>query len=128
MRFSFACALTFALGVSAGVQAQELVSLSGAQDAAIQAVVSSRLRVPESAQFRDVVAATDPSISGMIWVCGMVAGRNSFGAVADFTPFMGSLVTERSGQEQFVLIALAGPQADEQERVLSTCLARMPNR
>lgn len=128
MRFALACAMTFGLGVSTGAHAQELVVLSGDQDAAIHAVVSSRLREPESAQLRDVVAATDPSIAGMIWVCGMVAGRNGFGGVSDFAPFMGSLVTENSGQEQFVLIALAGQQPDEQERVLNTCLARMPSR
>ncbi|PVE45858.1 hypothetical protein DDE23_18740 [Pararhodobacter aggregans] len=128
MRSALVCAMTFALGASTSALAQELVALSGDQDAAIHSVVSSRLREPESAQFRDVIAATDPSLEGMIWVCGMVAGRNGFGGISDFAPFMGSLVTENSGQEQFVLISLAGQQPDEQERVLNTCLARMPRR
>ena len=116
---------TPAFGQSPG---RAFVDLSAAQVASVHAAVAARLREPETATFRQLLAASDSAMEGMIWICGMVSGRNGFGGMADETPFFGSLVTENSGSETFVLISLAGQNAAEQARVLDACLARMPPR
>ena len=58
-------------------------------------------------------------------ICGFVYGKNTYALHAQPTPFKGSLVTDMTGIEQFIVIAVAGPSAAEQQGVLEIHLSRL---
>lgn len=86
--------------------------------------LKARLLDPESIIVSEVIATEDVSGPALVWVCGKVRGKNSFGGYAQPTPFMGTFVTGKSGKRSFLTMVIAGPSDDEQLHVLETCLAK----
>ena len=105
-------------------------TLTDADAAMVQAGVSAKLLDPESARFTQLIAATSPPPDAakpdecMIWVCGHVSRKNTFGGYAQPTPFLGAIVANKP---LFVVISIAGPDASEQSATLQTCLSKMPD-
>jgi hypothetical protein len=91
------------------------VSLTDANEAAIQNGVRSSLKDPESARIR-ALAASQTS-DGVIHVCGMVNARNSFGGYVGDQPFIGQLAGPT-----FVVTNMASPAYDfSMPMVLGQC-------
>lgn len=75
--------------------------LSSKQMASVKSVVKSAMKDPWSAHFGRIAAADQPQ--GAVTVCGMVNGKNSFGAYTGELPFMGILASDGS----FILADIA---------------------
>jgi hypothetical protein len=55
-------------------------------------VLKRSLKDVDSAKFRDVFLSKDPK--GIIWVCGEVNSKNSYGAYAGFERFIGMTMVD----------------------------------
>lgn len=64
------------------------VALSTDQVAAVQAAIAGAMPDPSSAVFDGIVSASD---GRQLVVCGFFNGRNAFGGMAGFAPFIGVL-------------------------------------
>lgn len=79
------------------------VHLTKSQIAIIHAGVARSLKDPESARFGDVVAGKDPK--GIVFACGYVNAKNSFGGYVGDKPFEGVLSTS---SKQFEVVGIGG--------------------
>jgi len=72
-------------------------TLNGNEIDAVKKGVTDSLKDPTSALFRsDFKAAKD--VKGVVYVCGMVNGKNSFGGYVGDKPFIGVLATMEGGK------------------------------
>jgi hypothetical protein len=71
------------------------VALDNRQRAAIEDAVRGRLKDPQSAIFGHMNAGR--SASGLVFVCGWVNARNSFGGYVGSAPFMVAISGETGG-------------------------------
>lgn len=74
------------------VYRSEPVTLTSAQVAAIESGVKAKLKDPNSAMFGRMAGALNPD-DGLIYVCGYVNSRNSFGGYVGDTLFYGAMTT-----------------------------------
>ena len=72
-----------------------------------------------------VIGAPDATEPTLVWACGKVQGKNTFGGYAQPVPFIGSFVTNNVGEKLFLVVAIAGPSNAEQLAVLNTCIERL---
>lgn len=92
----------------------------------VRAEISTQMLDPESTILSEVVAADEKAgDETMTWVCGKVRGKNTFGGYAQPVPFVGSIITEKTGKRSFLPIQIAGPSNSEQLAVLQLCLAKL---
>jgi hypothetical protein len=91
----------------------------------VTSALSLQMLDPPSTRVSGVVGAADAKEPSLVWVCGHVQGKNTFGGYAQPVPFFGSLVTETTGSKQFLVISIAGPSNDDQLAVLNACLERI---
>ena len=69
------------------------VSLSHAQQKVVRTGVAQELKDPEAARFTKIIAGR--GAKGSITVCGLVNGKNSYGAYTGAKPFIGVLLSDR---------------------------------
>lgn len=92
------------------------VTLTPQQVEAVQAAFRRVLKDPESARFGGQVAGRDSK--GVIWVCGTVNAKNSFGGYTGIKPYIAGVEGN---------LAKIGPVANDQvdaEFIENTCLAK----
>lgn len=90
-------------------------TLTVADRAVIEAGVRSRLKDPDSAKFRGLVAGMPPDKSG-IFVCGWVNAKNSFGGYTGDRPFGGVFLNPKT----YAVIGL-GETSAQITAVLQVC-------
>lgn len=92
-RFAIASTLALLTACSGAYQSYTSSALTRSQVANVESVVSSTLRDPGSAQFRNIrlVTANRKDGGAEQWVCGEVNGKNGFGGYVGFQPFVGDL-------------------------------------
>ncbi len=81
---------------------------------AIKAKVTSNLKDPDSAKVTDIRVNKDG------YVCGMVNGKNSYGAYVGKKPFMGILATGLKKESFFYVVGIGATESDE-EYFYKTC-------
>jgi hypothetical protein len=95
-------ALLLPMGVLAGAPR----AVNSAELAAIRAAVGERMKDPDSAKIRNVVAKRDGSSS---WVfCGEVNAKNSYGGYVGFRKFLGMLLVRANTAPIAVLVGVDG--------------------
>lgn len=62
------------------------VSLTPADQAAVEDTISRRFKDPEAARFRDIMARRELA-EDFIYVCGYVNAKNAFGGYVGYSPF-----------------------------------------
>ncbi len=95
------------------------IALSSEQQASVRAAILARLKDPGSAQFGSMSAAKDIE-SGVIYVCGMLNARNSFGGFTGNKFFTGALSDIPGLTPIFMPLTIGGTQTD-QEVAVATC-------
>jgi len=91
------------------------VSLSAAQQKAVQEGVRGSLKDPNSAMFRGQLRAAR-SEEGVTFVCGVVNAKNSYGGYTGDKPFIGGM--ESDGK--FIVAGMGGTDT-ESLSVISVC-------
>lgn len=134
-------ALAFALSACGPVtptqpapdRATQWHALTSAEVQAVQDGVRSRLKDPLSAQFSDFISAGGTQ-GGVIYVCGKVNAKNSFGGYTGFQRFYGILSPEiklkgttKSLPPMFTPISMGGSEIDTRV-TLDMCLRNLPQR
>lgn len=117
-------ALVFFFSAFNYAQAKEAVSSNGVeltkkQIEAVKKAVRKELKDPDAAKFGSIKGALK---DGTIYVCGMVNGKNSYGAYAGEKPFIGLLATGDDNQpnSHFAVMPMAGNTIPD-DIVLSQC-------
>jgi hypothetical protein len=74
------------------------------------------LKEPGSARFGAIGASRDTT-SGLIYVCGFVNAKNSFGGFTGMQPFSGGLTNISGLPPRFSLIGVGGNESAQQARL-----------
>ncbi|NTG22047.1 hypothetical protein G6L00_16545 [Agrobacterium rhizogenes] len=88
-------------------------SLSASETAAVQEGVRKSLKDPTSPIFGNIKAAASDTQKGIIYVCGIVNAKNSFGGYTGDGPYVGvlaSMTAEGKNLSTFNVTGMAGTE------------------
>lgn len=104
-----------------GSTAAQSRDLDDAEKKLIQDQVTTDFKDPSAAQFRWVALRdTKPGVDSQLY-CGLVNGKNSYGAYGGFTPFQVMLVTKNGTVVLAALVGVGSPGDSEETAVAQTC-------
>ncbi len=84
--------------------------LSSGQQSAVRAGIRERLKDPDSAKFAAISAVKDDK--GIVYVCGKVNAKNSYGGYTGMSPFFGMLMGGPKTKEFFAVIGIGSGGSD----------------
>jgi hypothetical protein len=82
--------------------------LGEAQMQAIEESVRDKLKDPNSAIISDIQTMPDKKIAGLIYVCGLVNAKNSFGGYTNKAVFLGGLAPPEATTKKRWVFVVAG--------------------
>ena len=91
----------------------EIVKLSDVQIIVVESGVRTKLLDPNSAIFGRIIAGKAEDKDSLIYVCGWVNAKNTFGGYGGNAPFIGSLVVAGDASI-FLPLAVAGDEIQRQ--------------
>jgi hypothetical protein len=84
------------------------IALSDAQKNTVRRGVREKLKDPDSAKFVSLSAVKDDK--GMVYVCGMVNAKNSYGGYTGMSPFLGMMMGSKP-KEFFAVVGIGSDAA-----------------
>lgn len=104
------------LATTSLAQAREL---TGAEKSLVSKSLARNLKDPQAAQFRWLPFT--PDASGATPYCGMVNGKNSYGAYIGFVPFQAMVMTKQGKITGATMLAFGPPNTTEGQVAQMAC-------